>query len=102
MPGHGRARGSPADAAVEKATGAAARGPDGSPSIPESPAAIAALGALASLDLPDRVEHPGIGLGGGRAAEEQQGDDGEGAVHTLGLPSLAAFQTSMLGQVPNS
>ena len=42
----------------------------------ESPAPVPALGTFPALDLPDRVEDAGVGLGGGGATEQQDGDQG--------------------------
>jgi hypothetical protein len=48
---------------------------------PEGRPAVATLEAFATLDLTDRVEDAGVGLGVGSATEEEQGDEGDGA-HT--------------------
>jgi hypothetical protein len=58
-------------------------------------AVVADLQALAALNLPDRVKNTGVGLGGGRAAEDEQGDQGNRAHGRRGMKEPSTVTSPM-------
>ena len=57
--------------------------------------AVATLEALAALDLTDRVEDAGVGLGVGSATEQEQGDEGDGAHGRRGMNEPSMVTSAM-------
>ncbi len=62
---------------------------------PEGRPAVATPVTLAALDLTDRVEDAGVGLGAGSATEQEQGDEGDGAHGRRGMKEPSMVTSAM-------